>query len=101
MTDRFAPRGVRQAHVARAATAYLAHLLESNSHRVENDLKDTTRESRRWLEGQIRTRLASALHSAERAVAVATEKQHLSEMEVGKGLARVETLRGQLAALTR
>jgi hypothetical protein len=83
------------------ATAYLTHLLESNSHRVENDLKDRTRESRRWLEGQIRTRLAGALHSAERSVTVATEKQHLSELEIQESLARVETLRGELAALTR
>lgn len=101
LVDRFTPEGVRHAHVARAATAYLTHLLESNSHRVENDLKDRTRESRRWLEGQIRTRLAGALHSAERAVAVATEKQHLSEMEVEERLARVETLRDELAAFTR
>ncbi len=101
LVDRFAPQGVRQTHVARAATAYLTHLLASNSHRVENDLKDRTRESRRWLEGQIRTRLAGALHSAERAVTVATEKQHLSEMEVEESLARVKALRGELAALTR
>jgi hypothetical protein len=101
LIDRFAPEGVRQTHVARAATAYLTHLLESNSHRVENDLKDRTRESRRWLEGQIRTRLAGALHSAERSVTVATEKQHLSELEIQESLARVETLRGELAALTR
>ena len=99
--DRFAPRGVRQTHVARAATAYLTHLLESNGHRVENDLKERARESRRWLEGQIRTRLGAALRSAERAVAVATEKQHLSQMEVQDSLARVETLRRELAALTR
>ena len=28
--------------------------------RVENDFKERTRESRRWLEGQIRTRLGGA-----------------------------------------
>jgi hypothetical protein len=101
LIDRFAPRGFRQTHVARTATAYLTHLLESNSHRVENDLKERTRESRRWLEGQIRTRLAGALHSAERAVTVATEKQHLSQMEVQESLARVDTLRHELAGPTR
>jgi hypothetical protein len=101
LIDRCAPEGVQQTHVARAATAYLTHLLESNSHRVENDLKERTRESRRWLEGQIRTRLAGALQSAERGVSVATEKQHLSEMEVHESVARVEKLRGELAALTR
>lgn len=101
LIDRFAPREVRETHVARGATAYLTHLLESNSHRVENDLKERSRESRRWLEGQIRTRLAGALQSGERAVTVATEKQHLSQMEVQESLARVEVLRGELAALTR
>jgi hypothetical protein len=101
LIDRFAPEGVRQTHVARAATAYVTHLLESNSHRVENDLKERTSESRRRLEGQIRTRLAGALQSAERAVTVATEKQHLSQMEVQESLARLDTLRQELAALTR
>jgi ribosome biogenesis GTPase A len=99
LVDRFASEAVRQTHVARAGTAYLTHLLESNSHRVENDLKERTRESRRWLEGQIRRRLAVALHSAERAVSVATEKQHLSEMEVQQKLDRVHALREELAPL--
>ena len=70
------------AHVARAAAAYLTHLLESNSHRVENDFRDRTRESRRQLEGQIRARLANARRSAERAVAVAVDKQHMSEADL-------------------
>jgi polyhydroxyalkanoate synthesis regulator phasin len=101
LIDRFASEGVGRNHVARAATAYLTRLLESNSRRVENDLKERTRESRRWLEGQIRTRLAGALQSAERAVTVATEKQHLSHMEVQESLARVDALRHELAGLTR
>jgi GTPase Era involved in 16S rRNA processing len=100
LIDRFASAGVRRTHVARAATAYLTHLLESNSHRVENDLKERTRDSRRWLEGQIRTRLAGALQSAERGLAMSTEKQRLSEAEVEDRLARVKTLRGELASLT-
>ena len=101
LLDRFAPRAVRHAHIARAADAYLTHLLESNSHRVENDLRDRTRESRRWLEGEIRARLAGAFHSAERAVAVATEKQQMSEREVSDGVERVRMLREELNALTR
>ena len=100
LLDRFAPRAVRQAQIARAAEAYLVHLLESNSHRVENDLKERTRESRRWLEGQIRTRLAGAVHSAERALAIATEKQHLSELQVRGRLERVHVLREELVRLT-
>ncbi|MCC7241876.1 MAG: dynamin family protein [Acidobacteria bacterium] len=99
LVDRFASRAMRQAKVAEAASAYLTHLLESNSHRVENDFKDRTRESRRWLEGQIRARLAGALRSAERAVAIATEAQHLSEADLEDRLQRVGALRGQLATL--
>ena len=101
LIGRFAPEDMRQRYVARAAAEYLTHLLESNSHRVENDLKERARESRRWLEGQIRTRLAGALQSAERAVTVATKKQHLSEMEVQQELDRVHALRGELAPLVR
>lgn len=101
LIDRFAPGAVRQNHVARAATAYLTHLLESNSHRVENNLKDRTRESRQWLAKQIRGRLTAALHSTERAAAVAAEKQHLSAMEVQESLARVQPLQDELAGLTR
>jgi ribosome biogenesis GTPase A len=99
--DRLAPRGMRQAHVARAAVAYLAHLLESNSYRVENDFRDRTRESRRWLEAQIRARLASALRSAERAVMLATDKQRMSEADVGAALHRVEELRAEVLKLRR
>jgi len=80
---------------------YLTHLVESNSHRVENDLKDRARESRRWLEGQIRRRLTGALGSAERATVMAAEKQHLSQTGIQDRLARVKALRNELAALTR
>lgn len=64
--DRFAPESIRRAHVARAANTYFAHLLESHNHSVENDLKERTRESRRWLEGRVRTRLAGALNCRAR-----------------------------------
>ncbi len=97
--ERFGPRRMRQAHVARAASAYLAHLLESNSHRVENDFRDRTRESRRWLEAQVRVRLASALRSAERALSVATNRQRMSEADIGAALQRVERLRNEVLAL--
>jgi hypothetical protein len=86
---------------ATGMTNYSTHLLESNSHRVENDRKERTRESRRWLEGQIRTRMADALQSAERGLAMSTEKQRLSEAEVEERLARVATLREELSTLTR
>jgi ribosome biogenesis GTPase A len=98
LVDRFAPRAVRRRHIGRAADLYLTHLLESNSHRVENDLRDRTRESRRWLEGQIRARLAGVLHSAERALAIATEKQHMSEAQVKETVDRIHALREELAS---
>jgi Dynamin family len=101
LIDSFAPGGIRKAHVTRAAAAYLAHLLETNSHRVENDLRDRTRESRRWLEGEIRARLARALRSAERAVAVAVDKQHLSVADLDIALHRLEELQAEVLTFTR
>jgi len=101
LIDRFAPRGMRQEHVAGAASAYLTHLLESNGHRVENDFRDRTRESRRWLEAQVRARLAGALRSAERALKVATDKQRMSEADVGAALHGLEGLRNELLELCR
>jgi dynamin family protein len=97
--DHAAPPRLRQTHVGRAATAYLARLLESNSHRVENDFKDRTRESRRWLEAQIRKRLATAVHAAERALALAREKRHMSEADVSVTLQRLDNLRDEVTAL--
>jgi GTP-binding protein EngB required for normal cell division len=101
LIDRSAPGGMRQAHVARAAAAYLTHLLETNSHRVENAFRDRARESRRWLEGQIRARLASALRSAERAVTVAVDKQHLSEADLNAALHRLQELHSEIMTFTR
>lgn len=97
--DRFAPRRVRKTHVEQAATAYLTHLLDTNSHRVENDFKDRVRESRRWLEAQIRVRLDFALRSAERVVKVAIEKQQMSEAEVAGALDRLNELWTEVLAL--
>jgi hypothetical protein len=101
LIDRFAPGGMRQAHVARAAAAYLVHLLATNSHRVENDFRDRARESRRWLEGQIRARLASTLRSAERAATVAVDKQHLSEARIEAALHRLDELQSEVLTFTR
>jgi predicted GTPase len=101
LIDRFVPKRVRKAHVDRAAAAYLRHLLDTNSHRVENDFKDRARESRRWLEGQIRARLDAALRSAERAVTIAIDKQQMSEAETSAALQRLEELGAEVLALTR
>lgn len=95
--DLFAPPLVQQASVRRAAVVYLAHLLDSNSYRVENDLKERTRESRRWLERQIRNRLNAALESAERGVRVAEAKRTLSQVQIDERLIRLCGLRRELA----
>jgi hypothetical protein len=99
LIDRFASRSMRRMHVARTAGAYLAHLLESNSHRVENDFKDRTRESRRWLEGQIRARLLRAIHEAERALNVARDKQRMSEDQVSATLRHLADLGNEVGGL--
>lgn len=101
LIDRFAPRGMRQEHVARAASAYLARLLESNSHRVESDFRDRARESRRWLEAQVRARLTRALRSAERALSVATDKQRMSAADIRDALHGLDELRTEVWALAR
>ena len=97
--DRLAPRSVRQEHISRASAAYLAHLLDGNSHRVENDFRDRTRESRRWLEAQIRKGLVNALRSAERALSIAVESQHMSEAQVCHRRDHLASLRAELVAL--
>ena len=99
LIDRFAPQRVRSALVERAAAAYLTHLLDANSHRVENDFKDRARASRRWLEAHIRVRLDMAVRSAERTVKVAIEKQQMSAAEVAGGLNRLNELRTEVLAL--
>jgi hypothetical protein len=101
LIDRVAPKRVRRMHIERAAAAYLTHLLDTNSHRVENDFKDRARESRRWLEAQIRARLDGALRSAERAAKVALDRQHMSEAEAGAALQQLEELRAEVLALSR
>lgn len=99
LIDRLAPRARRKRHVARAAAAYVAHLLDTNTHRVESDLRERTRDSRQRLERAIRRGLADALDSAERGLAVATARQRMVEDEVLGRLERVRHLRETVAAV--
>jgi hypothetical protein len=73
LVDHVAPAPWRIRSVGRAADEYLLHLIDTNSHRVENDLRERVLESRRWLEGEIRNRLAAAVSSGERARAPASD----------------------------
>jgi hypothetical protein len=99
LLDRLAPRALRERDVARAAGAYLAHLLDTNSHRVESDLRDRTRESRHRLERAIRRGLADAVDSAERGLAVALARQRMAEDEVRDRLAHMMRLREKVDEL--
>jgi hypothetical protein len=59
--------GLRAA-VDRGARAFLDRLLDTNSQRVANDLRDRVRESRRGVEREIRRRLRAVVGVAERAL---------------------------------
>jgi hypothetical protein len=72
----------------------------SNSHRVENDLKDRIQRKPPVARGTDSGRLTAALHSAERRLTAASEKEHLSETEVHATLSRLAALQTELATLT-
>ena len=59
--DRFRTSGALRRAVSRDAAAYLERLLSSNSARIQNDLIERVRESRRRLEAEIRSRLSEAV----------------------------------------
>jgi GTP-binding protein EngB required for normal cell division len=63
-----APFGGRVDAVRRDAQAYLRQLLEVNSARVKNDLRERLTASRRELEGDVRRRLQETIRSAEAAL---------------------------------
>jgi GTP-binding protein EngB required for normal cell division len=62
-----APFGGREDAVRRDARAYLRQLLEVNSARVKNDLRERLSASRRALEEDVRRRLQETIRSAETA----------------------------------
>jgi GTP-binding protein EngB required for normal cell division len=93
LLDRLGPRTSRERSIFRHTAEYLTHLLESNSHRAENDFRERTGESRRQLEQIIRSRLTDALASAERALSIATASQQMAHEQLGSRLARLAELR--------
>ncbi len=92
------------AHVRRStktdAYAVLERLLSSNASRVQNDLIDRVRESRRKLEAEIRERLSGALRSAAAALERGRAKQAAGAESVGSEVARLNALRARAEALT-
>jgi polyhydroxyalkanoate synthesis regulator phasin len=77
----------------RDAGAYLEGLLTSNSARIQNDLIERVRESRRRLEAEIRERLSTALILAEEAFARARTRHAAGAAAVRAEIETLETLR--------
>ncbi len=91
-------RAFRRA-VLRDAGAYLEGLLTSNSARIQNDLIERVRESRRRLEAEIRDRLSTALVLAEEALARARLRHAAGEAVVRGEIEKLETLRRAVEGL--
>jgi hypothetical protein len=81
------------------AHAVLERLLSSNASRVQNDLIDRVRESRRKLEAEIRGRLSGALRSATAAFERARSKQAAGAESVRNEVGRLDALRARAEAL--
>lgn len=68
--------------VTNAASAYVERLLESNGHRLANDLRERVRESRRVMESDLRRRLRDVLDTTARAYDRAREQHQLGNSAV-------------------
>jgi len=91
--DRFRTTGALRRAVGRDASAYLERLLSSNSARIQNDLIERVRESRRRLEAEIRSRLSEAVQSAVSALERAKARHTEGEASVAAELVRLDGLR--------
>ena len=91
--DRFRTPGALRRAVGRDAAAYLERLLSSNSARIQNDLIERVRESRRRLEAEIRARLSEAVRSATSALERAKARHAEGEASVAAELGRLDGLR--------
>ena len=86
----------RRSAICRDALAYLRSLFEMNSTLVQNDLAERVLESRRALEGELRTLLASVKESAEEALALARSAHAAGAEAVEANLIRLETARSAI-----
>jgi ribosome biogenesis GTPase A len=91
--DRFRTPGALRRAVGRDAAAYLERLLSSNSARIQNDLIERVRESRRRLEAEIRARLSEAVRSATSTLERAKARHAEGEASVAAELGRLDGLR--------
>lgn len=81
-----------RALIQRDAIRYLTDLLSMNATRVQNDFEERVFESRRLLEGELRSMLASSVSSAERALRLAQATQAAGGTAVRDELARLDQL---------
>ena len=91
--DRLRTPGALRRAVGRDAAAYLERLLSSNSARIQNDLIERVRESRRRLEAEIRARLSEAVRSATSALERAKARHAEGDASVAAELGRLDGLR--------
>jgi len=99
LADRVRSRGALRRAVKRAAAAYLEELLATNSARVQNDLIERVRESRRRLEAEIRARLSEAVRSATSALEQARARRAEGDASVAAELHRLQEWRLRVAQI--
>jgi hypothetical protein len=95
LVDRVAPRHLRQAHVAKSATAYLVHLLESNSHRVE-----AARDAEHPLRHQVRKRVRHPIGIARIGQAAGQPPRQLQTL-IGRAQQHRATIRAGVGLVER
>jgi hypothetical protein len=99
LLDMVSLRALRVRAIQRDAGRYLERLLEVNSARIKNDFLERVVESRRLLEGELRSRLRELAGSAERAMAEARRAQAAGTLAVRARLEWLQSLRSQIEAL--
>jgi GTP-binding protein EngB required for normal cell division len=92
-------RSLRTPAIERDTRAYLRRLLEVNSARIKNDFQARVVESRRLLEGEIRSRLRELAAAAERALERARDAHAAGAMAVAAKLDGIALLRSEIASL--
>ncbi|HET7601192.1 MAG TPA: dynamin family protein [Gemmatimonadales bacterium] len=93
------PASIRRRRAHDAAEAYLRHLLEVNSSRVQGDLEDRLRLARGRLESAVRELLERVARGAEDALARARAAQQAGEWRISQEVERIGELLSRLRAL--
>jgi len=99
LADLFRSRERQMAAVERQVGAYLETLVSVNANRIVGDFNDRVLESRRRLQGDIRSSLTQVVASAERILAGARERRAQGQSAVQARLKHINKLSAQLAAL--